>query len=132
MRLSNYEPITGADKQLIYVYLAFGCFLVCPSMTTLRTAIHSPSFTAVAKAGFCILITVCLFYVPYRTIFVNRRYAAGRCPKCGHLLMGLTERQCPECGRSFTFEEVRRKPEQLQFAGPLDESKPPLSGDPTA
>ena len=121
MRRSNYEPITGADKQLIYCFLAFGCFLVWPSMTTLRTAIHIPSFSTVVTAGSFVLITACFFYVPYRTIFVNRYYAAGRCPKCGHILMGLTKRQCPECGRSFTFEEVRRTPEQLHFAGPLDD-----------
>ncbi len=34
----------------------------------------------------------------------------GRCPGCGYLLIGLPERRCPECGRPFTFKEVRRTP----------------------
>lgn len=41
----------------------------------------------------------------------------GHCPKCGYSLMGLTEPRCPECGRPFTFEEVRRTPQELMFGG---------------
>lgn len=42
----------------------------------------------------------------------------GCCPKCDYLLYGLTEMRCPECGRTFTFEEVGLTPEQLRFRTP--------------
>jgi hypothetical protein len=28
------------------------------------------------------------------------------CPQCGYCLIGLSERRCPECGRTFTVEEL--------------------------
>ena len=47
----------------------------------------------------------------------TRRRTAGHCPACGYNLRGLTEQRCPECGRPFTFYEIRATPEQLGFAG---------------
>ncbi|MBN1342999.1 MAG: hypothetical protein JXQ73_09990 [Phycisphaerae bacterium] len=50
----------------------------------------------------------------------SRRRAAGHCPACGYDLRGLSERRCPECGRQFTFAEVRKTPDELGFVGPVD------------
>ncbi len=48
----------------------------------------------------------------------------GHCVKCGYSLMGLTEQRCPECGRPFTFKEVRQTPQELMFGGsPSDDIK---------
>ncbi|MBN1341731.1 MAG: hypothetical protein JXQ73_03575 [Phycisphaerae bacterium] len=45
----------------------------------------------------------------------------GRCPGCGYSLRGLSRPRCPECGRAFTFKEVLSTPEQLGYAGTVDE-----------
>ncbi len=42
---------------------------------------------------------------------------AERCPQCDYRLRGLSVLRCPECGRPFSFDEVRSTPEQLDFAG---------------
>jgi hypothetical protein len=44
-----------------------------------------------------------------------RKRMAGRCPACGYDLHGLSERRCPECGRAFTFAEIRMTAEELGF-----------------
>ncbi len=41
----------------------------------------------------------------------------GHCPGCGYNLHGLSELRCPECGRAFTFGEVRQSPDELGFIG---------------
>ena len=30
-----------------------------------------------------------------------------RCPTCDYVVYGLQENRCPECGESFTWEQVR-------------------------
>lgn len=47
----------------------------------------------------------------------TRKRMAGHCPACGYNLHGLSEQRCPECGRRFTFAEVRTTPEELGFIG---------------
>lgn len=42
-----------------------------------------------------------------------RMRMAGHCPACGYNLRGLPEPRCSECGRPFTFREVRMSQEQL-------------------
>jgi amino acid transporter len=39
----------------------------------------------------------------------------GMCPGCGYNLYGLRDQRCPECGRPFTFEEIRSTPQSLGF-----------------
>lgn len=39
----------------------------------------------------------------------------GRCPGCGYILRGLSRQRCPECGRPFTWQEIRATPEQMHF-----------------
>jgi len=50
----------------------------------------------------------------------------GTCPGCGYNLYGLADRRCPECGRSFTFEEIGVTPEQIGFVSTGKESIPRL------
>ncbi|UCG15098.1 MAG: hypothetical protein JSV19_07345 [Phycisphaerales bacterium] len=47
----------------------------------------------------------------------TRKRMAGHCPGCGYNLRGLSEQRCPECGRAFTFDELRTTPEKLGFTG---------------
>jgi hypothetical protein len=47
---------------------------------------------------------------------------AGHCPECGYDLRGLSQQRCPECGRAFTFHEVRKTAEELGFVRAQDES----------
>ncbi len=49
--------------------------------------------------------------------FHERDRPVGLCPGCGYFLYDLRDQRCPECGRSFTFEEVNASPEILAFAG---------------
>jgi hypothetical protein len=46
----------------------------------------------------------------------TRKRTAGHCPGCGYNLRGLSEQRCPECGRPFTFAEIRMTPEDLKVA----------------
>lgn len=46
----------------------------------------------------------------------TRKRTAGHCPGCGYNLRGLSDQRCPECGRAFTFAEIRMTPEELQVA----------------
>jgi hypothetical protein len=46
-----------------------------------------------------------------------RQRTRGHCPACGYDLHGLSQPRCPECGRPFTFHEVRATPEELEYAG---------------
>jgi len=41
----------------------------------------------------------------------------GRCPGCGYILRGLSQQRCPECGRPFTWQEIRATPDQMDFQG---------------
>jgi hypothetical protein len=41
----------------------------------------------------------------------------GHCPGCGYNLHGLSEPRCPECGREFTFAEIRMSPDELDYHG---------------
>ena len=52
-------------------------------------------------------------------LYLRRVRAAmrGCCPACGYELTGLSEMRCPECGRTFTFEEVHSTAEELRFGG---------------
>jgi hypothetical protein len=47
----------------------------------------------------------------------TRKRTAGHCPKCGYNLQGLPTMRCPECGRSFTLQEVHMTAEQLSLTG---------------
>jgi len=38
------------------------------------------------------------------TVFADR--IGARCPRCNYVLKGLTKPQCPECGKSFTLDEL--------------------------
>lgn len=57
------------------------------------------------SAYFCYLFLFSLpgpVFVSYFFLFLGlRRYAPGRCPKCGYDLTGNTSGRCPECGREL-------------------------------
>jgi hypothetical protein len=37
------------------------------------------------------------------------------CPGCGYCVIGVFELRCPECGRSFTYDELETT--EADFAG---------------
>jgi len=65
------------------------------------------------------------YYLWRRWVPVEEHVPVGLCPGCGYNLHGLREQRCPECGRTFTFEEVRSTPQSLGFATALQEAKGP-------
>ena len=102
------------------VAVALGCIALNPSM---------PPPMGVMVGGGTVPITWVL-----STVLVWRETAAERlgrltahgmpalaCPLCGYNLAGLTEARCPECGASFTLEQVllARPPAGTQPAAEL-------------
>lgn len=47
------------------------------------------------------------------------------CPKCGYSLIGLRECRCPECGHSFTLDEIIRKQDFATLARPIPSPERP-------
>lgn len=43
---------------------------------------------------------------------------APLCPACGYAMAGLTEARCPECGASYSLEELWQRQRDLQEAWP--------------
>jgi hypothetical protein len=41
-----------------------------------------------------------------RRVWPAKQWPTRNCPECGYLLVGLSEKRCPECGRPFTLEEL--------------------------
>lgn len=71
--------------------------------------------------GLCVMTWAFGPGIVFLFLYETRKRTAGHCPECGYYLRGLTRQRCPECGTPFTFEEIRATPEDLHFAGPLDE-----------
>ena len=40
-------------------------------------------------------------FLLHQTIKARRRVEHQCCVRCGYILTGLTERRCPECGKTF-------------------------------
>ena len=74
-------------------------------------AMNGLSWDVMEAATVVLLIT----FVAEQVVLRRPRYGKGRCPNCGYLLRGLRDQRCPECGRPFTFEEIRVSPEELGF-----------------
>ena len=55
-----------------------------------------------------IWIPVAVQLVKGRTILRDDGVVNVTCPKCGYLLVGLTELRCPECGTQFTIDGLIR------------------------
>ncbi len=81
-----------------------------------------PTFLITVRAGLLIsmvtgLLFVLLWAVSRKTrgklLITDKTY----CPDCGYNLVGNTTHICPECGRSFTLEELEINSEDLQPHG---------------
>ena len=55
-----------------------------------------------ASAGTAGILLLCL----QAFLRARRTGAEPACPACGYILIGLTSRRCPECGRPFTEAEL--------------------------
>ena len=100
------------------VYLALTEFL--------GTSIDKVGAIVYAGNVFCILWIVASTLAWRETKAERAARLCGRgdrllpCPKCGYNLTGLRETRCPECGATYTVDEL---------VGALVEQRAPLSSD---
>ncbi len=97
--------------QVIQLYMRFGRF---PSVLVLIRRTAKPTCFLVALCGglFVLLWTVSR-KSRGKLLITDKTY----CPNCGYNLLGNTTYICPECGRSFTLEELEINSEDLQPHG---------------
>jgi hypothetical protein len=62
--------------------------------------LYGLDFAIVCVAAAVGLLILAVGYVVWDT--ARRRGRSPRCSKCGYMLVGLTERRCPECGEPFS------------------------------
>jgi len=78
---------------------AFAALIVL-SFAVLKVTGYIPNGTVII-GGFCVVVVLpSMFYAAVTAVIRTRREfdSETRCRKCGHVLRGITEPRCPECG----------------------------------
>ncbi len=96
-------------------------FIVASAFMTVLAIMASPRETSLWLG---LLVAGAPAYFLWRWLVPTEEPSVvGLCPGCGYNLYGLREQRCPECGRPFTFEEVRSTPQSLGFAVAMPEAE---------
>src|SRR5438552_13839611 len=94
---------------LICAGLLFALNIGNALMFTVYTAAHDQR---VGLMFFVLLVPLLALFIILAGISSRTRIVTAEnvpCPSCGYNLRGLREARCPECGSSFTIEQLVRR-----------------------
>lgn len=88
-------------------------FIAASALMTVLAIKASPKETLFWLA--VLVVGTPAYYLWRWLVPIEQCESVGMCPGCGCNLYGLRDQRCPECGRPFTFEDIRSTPQSLGF-----------------